>query len=83
MIGPTDIWLSTGNAVGSPEHDAVMRRILQACRASGVIPGTFAATPEMAQRWLAEGFLMVTVGTDLGLLGASVTAMARTVRHPV
>lgn len=82
LIGPTDISLTTGNPIGSPQHDAAMRRILRACQTAGVIPGTFAGTPEMAQRWLAEGFRMVTVGTDLGLLGASVSDMARKARTP-
>lgn len=83
LIGPTDIWLSTGDAVDSSGHDAHMRRILDACRKAGVIPGTFASTPQLARRWLAEGFRLLTVCNDLELLGKAARAMADETRTPV
>jgi len=75
MAGPTDIWFSTGKVIGSSDHDAALKRVLDACRAAGKIPGTFAGTSELAKKWIDEGFRLLTVGTDLGYLSGGVRHM--------
>lgn len=82
MAGPTDIWFSTGSPIGSREHNSAMRRILEACRSAGVVPGTFAPTAELAGKWLDDGFLLLTVSTDLEVLAAGMGQMMRTVGGP-
>lgn len=77
LIGPADLALSIGAPIGSAAHDAAIRRVLAACQASGKIPGMFAATTEIACRWIREGYLFVTVSADLTLLTLGAKTMLR------
>jgi len=75
LIGPADLALTIGAPIGSPEHDAAIRCVLAACQAAGKIPGMFAATTEIARRWIEEGYLFVTVSGDLTFLNLGARAM--------
>jgi 4-hydroxy-2-oxoheptanedioate aldolase len=75
LIGPADLALTIGAPIGSAAHDAAIRRVLAACQASGKIPGMFAATTEIARRWIEEGFLFVTVSGDFTLLNLGAKAL--------
>jgi 4-hydroxy-2-oxoheptanedioate aldolase len=93
-IGPGDLAIGLGlSAWGedwSPEEAAIhaesIRRILEACRRHGVIPGIHTGAGATANRYRQQGFQMITVANDLGLLrfgGALELAIARGEREPL
>ena len=65
--GPWDLAQSMGVELGTAAHDEAVLRILDACRKTGKVPG-IAATPQIAQHRLEQGFLFVTVGTEMGMV---------------
>ena len=75
LIGPADLALTIGAPIGSEAHDAAIRRVLKACQQHGKIPGMFAATTEIARKWINEGYLFVTVSADLSLIKLGAEAM--------
>lgn len=79
-IGPADLALSLGVEQGSPTHTEAIRRVLQACRQSGKVPGMFAGTTAIARRWVDEGFRFVTISCDSRLLAAAMQATIDEVR---
>ena len=70
FVGPGD--LSTNmDAMGNPGADHVqdaIARVLQAARGAGKAAGILAPLKADADRYLRDGFTMVAVGADLGLL---------------
>ncbi len=74
FIGPGDLAMSLGQPgdVTGPAMDAARARVVAAARASGVAAGIFASTVELARKYIAEGFTMIAVGNDLGLLKSGV-----------
>lgn len=70
FVGPGD--LSTNmNAMGNPGAapvQAAIAAVVQAARAQGKAAGILAPQQADAERYLAAGFTMVAVGSDLGLL---------------
>jgi 4-hydroxy-2-oxoheptanedioate aldolase len=77
-IGPGDLALGLGISAWSEDwspdeaklHDEAIERVLDACRRHGVAPGMHTGDGDVAAGYLARGFLMVTVISDLGLLGS-------------
>ncbi len=71
-VGPSDLGLSRGRSPkgddDDPAHLADVARVLEACRRHGVVAGIHCSSLAFARRWLAAGFLMVTVGADSGFL---------------
>lgn len=69
-IGPGDLsrfmGLDLGTSEGREAHTAAIRGIIEACRKTGKIPGISTGSAEDAQRWLDEGCLFVTAGSDQG-----------------
>lgn len=93
-IGPGDLAIGLGlSAWGedwSPDeaglHADAIRRILEACRRHGVVPGIHTGAGATANRYREQGFQMITVANDLGLLrfgGAVELAIARGERQAV
>ena len=87
-IGPGDLAIGLGlSAWGedwSPEeaglHAESIRRIMEACRRHGVVPGIHTGSGATANRYREQGFQMITTANDLGLLrfgGALELAIAR------
>lgn len=74
-IGPADLALSLGIAPASrdasPQHVEAVARVREACAAAGVVPGIHCYNGAMAQQRSVEGFRMVTVCADAGLLALS------------
>lgn len=77
-IGPNDLALSCGFGRStyrdSPSVDALLQRIVSACRDAGVVAGLHCSDVEMAAHWAARGARMLTVGTDSTLLRGAVTS---------
>ena len=84
MIGPGDLALSLGldpsNWEDEPAHQAARRKILAACLQAGIVPGTFTPSPHSAVRAVREGFRLVALSTDLGLMLEAARAGLRAVR---
>lgn len=87
-IGPGDLGLGLGMSAWSedrtPEqataHKEAIATILAACQRHGVAPGIHMGTGATARRYLDQGFLMVTVANELGLItvgGRAELAVAR------
>jgi len=72
FVGPNDLALALGKTPKSePDDQDVRQAIAHICertRAHGKIPGIFCSTGEAAAQRIAEGFLLVTPGNDVGLL---------------
>lgn len=68
--GPGDLAVSMGglHLVGSPEHSAALRKILQVCKRVGIPAGVLAATPEAIRQGMAAGYDAIAAGSDLDLL---------------
>jgi 4-hydroxy-2-oxoheptanedioate aldolase len=71
-IGPADLALALGlAAIGDndhPEHAAAVERIRAACRAAGIAVGIHTSSLAYAQKYLAAGFNLVTLGSDAGFM---------------
>jgi 4-hydroxy-2-oxoheptanedioate aldolase len=73
-IGPSDLAVSLGISPRQrdvPEHRAAVETIRDACTAEGIVPGIHCAAGDVACNYVAEGFWIVTVTTDVLLLGRS------------
>ena len=68
LVGPFDLALSLGVPAGSPDHTAAIHQVLQACHATGKVPGLFAGTATLARFWIDAGYRFVTVSADTHLI---------------
>jgi 4-hydroxy-2-oxoheptanedioate aldolase len=73
-IGPSDLTLALGlSARGEPwdpTHQAAVDKIKEACERHSVIPGVHTWGPSYASRFIEQGFKMVMLTSDSGILGA-------------
>jgi 4-hydroxy-2-oxoheptanedioate aldolase len=87
-IGPGDLGLGLGMSAWSDDwtkdeaatHADAIAAVLAACRRHGVAPGIHTGDGVTAHRYLEQGFLMVTVANELGLItngGRAELALAR------
>jgi len=74
-LGQFDLSLSLGipGQTGHPRIEAVIDRMLAACRANGKFAACMAPTVELARGWMARGFRMVSYSYDVGLLQANLS----------
>ena len=72
FIGTSDLSFSLGlrGKQDEPMLEAAIARIADAGRRHGKFLGRPAATPDIAQRYMEQGFLLFQGPTDLGLMGA-------------
>lgn len=79
FVGPGDLSTNLG-AMGQPSaphvQDAIAS-VLSAARAAGKAAGILAPNPADADRYLAAGFTMVAVGSDLGILARGTDEIIR------
>lgn len=79
FIGPSDLAAALGH-LGNPAHPDVQAAIsgaVKRLRAKGKAAGILTSVEAEAQRYLAEGFTFVAVGSDVGLLARGGEALAR------
>ena len=62
------------HAAGDERHQQAIARVLTACHDTGKIPGFASYTPEEARFRAEQGFLFLTVGSDLEILLAGARA---------
>jgi 4-hydroxy-2-oxoheptanedioate aldolase len=82
LIGPSDLALTSGMPItaqhGDAAYDALVRSIVEPCRAANTPVGIFTASAEHAHRFRAIGVTFVTGPTDADLLHiAAVEHLAR------
>ncbi len=74
-IGPGDLSISMGTSwMLRPRPEAVttaIARVPAVCRSAGVVPGMHAGSGALAAELSAAGFLLVTLTSEVGLLGAA------------
>ena len=76
-IGPSDLALAVGQKPGPRPYEALadhLAAIKKACRAHGVALGIHALTGETAAHYVADGYDMITVGSDASFLASAVRA---------
>lgn len=77
FIGPADLSGAMGYASPSaPEVEAAIQTVLSACIAHAVACA-ITTSPESVEQRLAEGFTMVTVGTDSGLSARAAETLSK------
>ncbi|MBE3598886.1 MAG: hypothetical protein IMX02_08875 [Limnochordaceae bacterium] len=84
FIGPNDLSAGLGlfRQWEHPHYRAAVARILDAAKAAGIAAGYMARGPEEAQRRVREGFALVSVTTDLGLLLQAASGAFEQARGP-
>lgn len=69
-IGPGDLsrfmQLDLSTTEGMEAHTDAIRGVIKACKKTGKIPGISMGNAPDAQRWISEGCLFVTAGSDSG-----------------
>jgi 4-hydroxy-2-oxoheptanedioate aldolase len=72
-VGPNDLALALGLETGSrdPRLETTIQQILDVCRRRDLPAGIHTTSGAAAARWIEQGFRMVTVSTDAGLLTAA------------
>jgi 4-hydroxy-2-oxoheptanedioate aldolase len=82
FVGPGDLSTNMGS-MGNPAATNVQQAITavrEAARAAGKASGILAPVRADAERYLADGFTMVAVGSDLGLLARGSDALVASFR---
>ena len=82
LIGPTDLSLALG-VPGQMDHPtlvAAIERTMAACRAHGVHPAIHTNDVKMTARWAAAGMPLVSIASEVGLLGAGVRGAVTSIR---
>lgn len=73
-IGPSDLAYALGMTPtgdnNDPKHQQVCLDILDACKRHKVASGIHTGSLEFTQKWLAAGFQMVTLGSEVGFMRA-------------
>jgi 4-hydroxy-2-oxoheptanedioate aldolase len=78
-IGPNDLALGCGFGRAtyrdSEEVDALIQRIIDACRGAGIVAGLHCSDPEMAVHWAGRGARLLTAGQDTSLMRVAVAQL--------
>lgn len=84
-VGPADLALSHGLAVGKPsiELDELLRRIHEACVGHGKIPAIHTTSGADCQEKIALGYRMCSIGSDSVWLHAAYTEEVAKARNAV
>lgn len=76
-IGPSDLALGHGMAptlnVSDPRHEALIMKILDACKRHGVVAGIHCDRYETVHRWRDLGFQMFAMASDAALMRQAAT----------
>jgi 4-hydroxy-2-oxoheptanedioate aldolase len=86
-VGPNDLGLSLGMPPTldreEPEILAIYTRLIEETRRRGLVAGIQNAAPAYAARMANMGFQLVTVASDLSLLGTAARDAVHTTRHQI
>lgn len=73
FIGPFDLSKSMNVPFGSKEHQDAIARILKAAHDNGKTAAIFCSNGEQARQRLEQGFDMVSIHTDIGVIVQGMT----------
>lgn len=73
FIGPFDLSKSMNVPFGSEQHQQAIARILKAAHDNGKTAAIFCTNGEQARQRLEQGFDMVSIHTDVGVLAQGMT----------
>ena len=82
FIGPNDLSLAIGHAMGSPAFEAEVARILAAGKAAGTPVGIYTGGVELARQRAAQGFQFMVVANDSHLAKVGAAANFTAFRAP-
>ncbi|OJJ38302.1 hypothetical protein ASPWEDRAFT_103441 [Aspergillus wentii DTO 134E9] len=68
FVGPFDLAKQMGVQRGGEEHEAAIRRVVEAARGAGKKVAIFCTDGEDARKRVQQGFDMVSVATDVGVV---------------
>jgi 2-keto-3-deoxy-L-rhamnonate aldolase RhmA len=70
FVGPTDLTLNLGliDQRSHPDVQSAMRRVVEACRRHGKVPGTLVVSREEKKRALEIGFRFISLASDVRFL---------------
>lgn len=72
FVGPRDLMLSmstgTTSPVGIDALASALQRVVEACRAAGIVAGAFAPTREEAVRWAGLGLQMIAAPSESAMM---------------
>lgn len=82
MIGPGDLAISLGYSDDrdNPAVERAIQGVLDRCRETRIPFGFFAATTAQAAYWMERGALVMTCGSDVGIVAAGVSELAASLR---
>ena len=87
FVGPNDLAVSANLPpsydASDPEHRRLIDRIREGCAAHGITAGIQADKPELAARWVAEGFRMLALNAESRLLQMAAEDLVRRTREIV
>ena len=81
FVGLGDLFLSSGRPASTPEVQALVRKVLEATKAAGILSGIAAGAPAEAKQYLAMGYSLVMVSNDATLFGKAAAEMVRASRQ--
>jgi 4-hydroxy-2-oxoheptanedioate aldolase len=86
-IGPWDLSLAIHERTPTPGGDEADRQAIEKIRETaerhGVTPGIACGGADQVERWIAAGFRMIAVNSDVGLLVASASSLLESGRRAV
>ncbi len=82
LVGPYDLSASMGKMgqVDSPEVQAAIQRVRQACLSTGMPLGVFTASGRRAKDYLRDGFRLVAASGDILMLGEAAKSLLQEMR---
>jgi len=82
FIGPMDLSMSLGvfRQFDSPKFLKAVETVVSTCKAHNVFPGLLAPAGPV-ERSIQQGFKLITLGGDLGLLSESVAKVLKNARN--
>ena len=83
-IGPSDLGYALGLGATDfedPKHIETVNRIFDTCKANGVAAGIHTGSLAYTQKYLEQGFNLVTLGSDSGFLGRAASQDLRAIRE--
>ena len=75
FLGPADLAMSMGVEPGHADHEAALQRFREGCARTGKPCGIPTADAASARQRIAEGFLFIDLGNDLGFLNSTARQM--------
>lgn len=75
MIGPSDLAVEMGVAVGSKEHRAAIDEVLEKTTAAGKAAGMPCGGTDEALAWAEDGFTFIHAGSEFGMIRNGIALM--------